>query len=128
MNGVPKRCIHCHFPFLSMSVGDDLCSTKCEESHRNFIAKFNSLKKDAKWLSHTEEIPSASNESLIRSLVTADGRGSDFKRKALGELIIRVKMEGIPSMPVEKPVLVTPFAEPLPHVDQPYVRKMPISD
>lgn len=93
ITAIGHRCIQCNSPFVSCSVGDDLCSTECEDNHRAFIAKFNGMKKTAKWLAHPNEIKSAENESLVRSLCTADGRGSDFKRKALAELIVRAKME-----------------------------------
>lgn len=92
MSGIVKRCIRCDFPFLSMSVGDDLCSTECEDRHRHFIARKTELPDDASpsvWLNNVADISGATDQSLIRSLITADGRGKDFKTKVLAELLTR---------------------------------------
>ena len=88
-----RRCIQCNRLFDSYNVGDDLCSTECENKHRSFIAQFQAMKKEARWLSNPLEIQTASSESLIRSLLTADGRGEEFKRRALFELLVRVKID-----------------------------------
>jgi hypothetical protein len=95
---IARRCIQCHRLFDSYTVGDDLCSTECEDAHRKFIVDFQAMKKDAKWLTNAFEIPSSSSESLVRALCTADGKGSDFKRKVLAELIIRAKTEEYPQL------------------------------
>jgi hypothetical protein len=92
---IPRRCIQCNRLFDSFTVGDDLCSTECENTHRAFIAQFQAMKKEAKWLSNPFEIQTASSESLIRSLLTSDGRGEDFKRRALFELLVRVKIDDL---------------------------------
>lgn len=44
---------------------------------------------EAPWLTDRSEIPTASIESLKRSLLTSDGRGSAFKATCLEELIRR---------------------------------------
>jgi hypothetical protein len=44
----------------------------------------------APWLTNLNEIRTASAESLIRSLCTSDGKGSDFKKQVLGEVILRI--------------------------------------
>lgn len=49
--------------------------------------------KAAPWLNNINEIRTASDESLIRSLCTADGMGSDFKKHVLGEVILRTVEE-----------------------------------
>lgn len=43
-----------------------------------------------KWIVSETEVPSASDESLRRSLLTTDGAGARVKRAALDELLSRV--------------------------------------
>ena len=42
-----------------------------------------------KWLSREEEIPEATQEELERAIITLDGRGKEFKRKVLAEIVRR---------------------------------------
>ncbi len=49
--------------------------------------------KRAKMLSTESEIESADNDSLLRGLLTPDGRGSEFKLKLLVEIENRIRMD-----------------------------------
>ena len=43
------------------------------------------------WLSNINSIPTATDDSLRRSLLTPDGRGSHFKELCLNEMLKRAK-------------------------------------
>ena len=46
-----------------------------------------------KWITHVDQVPTASEDSLRRSLVTSDGSGTKIKQAALDELIKRIGKE-----------------------------------
>ena len=52
--------------------------------------------KDAPWLSNLADIKSASKDSLLRSILTADGKGIDFKTAVLEEILSRVELAKAP--------------------------------
>jgi len=49
---------------------------------------------EAVWLTDIDQIPTASNDSLRKSLITLDGRGEALKKAALKELEIRLYTAG----------------------------------
>lgn len=55
---------------------------------------------DAPWLSTVDQISTASNESLLRAILTADGKGSAFKEDVLREILVRVD----PNMTFSRPI------------------------
>jgi len=51
------------------------------------------MSEEITWIRKIEEIPTASNESLIQSLITCDGNGKQFKTAALEELLMRAERD-----------------------------------
>jgi hypothetical protein len=47
------------------------------------------MNKEASWIHKVEEIPNASDESLINALITCDGSGEVVKQRAIMELLSR---------------------------------------
>lgn len=47
------------------------------------------MSKEPRWITDSAEVPTASSESLRRSLLTSDGRGEAVKGPALDELLRR---------------------------------------
>ena len=47
------------------------------------------MSEEISWIHKIEEIPNASDESLIQALITCDGSGTIVKQRALRELLSR---------------------------------------
>jgi hypothetical protein len=50
-----------------------------------------------RWITKTEDIASATEKQLIRSILTCDGNGEDFKRLVMEEIISRKLREAMVS-------------------------------
>jgi hypothetical protein len=55
----------------------------------------NKVLSTAKWLTSESEISSAETLSLLRGLLTADGKGADFKLHLLCELLDRENVKNL---------------------------------
>jgi hypothetical protein len=66
-------------------------SDKCPPLARHKSLKTCKSLNDAVWLVHDDQIQSSSSLSLLRSILTEDGRGSRFKLNVLREIERRIQ-------------------------------------